>query len=164
MAFQLLLAPQPETNNTSPEDARHYLGEFVGWLQDFFIQIGQNTNEIDQVTGNTLFEMEQIAFFPEALSEVQRDQHFNRLQNLVAEASVGAISQHGLYGAQLRWKLSNINFHFVRFIEQRSASLLDRLLSSIDTLLDSLLDAVPGGSAVKELKEAVQDSLALASN
>jgi hypothetical protein len=153
---QLQLAAQP-ANNTSPEDAKGYLSNFVIWLHDF---LSTARDELTNPSFRVLFE-DQIDLFPEAFAEVNKDQLFPILDQLIQQADPDTIIKHGLYGAQLKWKLSNINFHFSRFIENRKASLLDRLLSSIDTLLDSILDAVPGGSAIKELKEALQDSIAL---
>ena len=161
MAISVLLElRQPETGKTSPEEARPYLRGFVEWLEDFLMQLQENLDEVDQY-GNPLFEREQIGFMSEALTEIRHDKHFEHLQASVAEADIGALWRHGLYGSQLRWKLFNINFSFRRFIEGHSAELLDRLLSSIDALLESLLGAVPGGSAIKELKEAIQNSIAL---
>jgi hypothetical protein len=155
----LRLVEQLADNDTSPEDAKNYLRNFVSWLHEFFTSVEDDLR--NDLHFKQMFEEEQIAHFPEAFSDVNRDQLFQILDELIQQANPDTIIKHGLYGAQLNWKLSNINFHFKRFIENRTASLLDRLLSSIDTLLDSILDAVPGGSAIKELKEALQDSLAL---
>ncbi len=160
MPLQLLLVAEPEAN-TSPEEAVAYLTEFIGWLHQFFRQVEESTDEIDEQTGHTLFEQDQIAFLAEVLEEMEEDGHFEQLHELVSNIDFAMVNAHGLYGSQLRWKLSNINFSFTRYIEQRSAALFDRLLSSIDALLDSILAAVPGGSAVKELKEAIRNSIAI---
>lgn len=162
MTIQMELVATPEAE-VSPEEAIRYLQYFVEWLEGFFYQISENRNVTNQSTGEPLFHAEQIEFLPRVLGEMDRDKHFVRLHEAVAAADPQELERHGLYGAQLKWKLSNINFSLTRFLEQRTAGLLDRLLDSIDALLDSLLGAVPGGSAVKELKEAVRNSIALGS-
>jgi len=161
MAIQLLLAAEPEVN-TSPEETVEYLQQFIVFLHDFFHQIEESTDEIDEQTGNPLFESQQIGYLSEVLEEVDEDQHFNQLHELVSNMDPRMAHAHGLYGSQFRWKISNINFSFARYIEQRSAALFERLLSSIDALLDSILGAVPGGSAIKEVKEAIRNSITLA--
>ena len=160
MPMQLLLAPQPQ-NNTTPEESIEYLVEFIDWLAQFFEEVKANTGEMNDQAGGPLFEAEQIAYFEEALEEVHDDGHFSDLRSLVKKMSPANARAHGLYGAQLRWKLFNINHSFEGFVRQRTAALFERLLSSIDALLDSILGAVPGGSAVRELKEAVRNSVAL---
>lgn len=160
MPIEILLAAEPE-GATTPDEAREYLVAFVDWLQEFFHQVVRFSDEIDGKTGAPLFE-EQIRFLPDVLDEMDSDEHFIRLRELVQLMENTSILEHGLYGLQLKWKLSNINFSLRRFMEQRTAALFDRLLSSIDALLDSILAAVPGGSAVKELKEAIRNSVAIA--
>jgi hypothetical protein len=161
MTIQIELLGTPATD-TSPGEAITYLGYFVDWLEGFFYQVSENLSERDPATGAPLFNAAQIEFLPGVLAEMGQDKHFSRLREAVANADPQALEQHGLYGAQLRWKLSNINFSLARFIEQPTSVLFHRLLDSIDALLDSLVGAVPGGSAVKELKEAVRNSTALA--
>lgn len=162
MPFQLVLAPEPELN-TSPEESIPYLSEFVLWLQDFFHDVAESADEGDELTGGPLFNESQIRFLEEVLEEMENDAHFASLQALVSNMDPNKAFVHGLYGSQLRWKLSNINFSLTGFLEQRTAALFDRLLSSIDALLDSILGAIPGGTAVKELKEAIRNSVAIAS-
>lgn len=160
MAIQLLLAAEPEVN-TTPEETVEYLLEFIVFLNEFFHQVEQSMDEVDEQTGNPLFESEQISYLTEVVEEIDENQHFNQLYELVENMDPSMAHAHGLYGSQFRWKISNINFSFTRYIEQRSAVFFERLLSSIDALLDSVLGAVPGGSAIKELKEAIRNSIAL---
>ncbi|MCB1925512.1 MAG: hypothetical protein KDJ27_17515 [Gammaproteobacteria bacterium] len=160
MPIQILLVAEPEAN-TSPEESIEYHANFIVWLHTFFREVLENIDEIDEQTDAPLFEAEQIAYFEEALEEMEGDDHFENLHELVSAMDPRQAFVHGLYGSQARWKYFNINFSLTRFLEQRTAALFERLLSSIDALLDSILGAVPGGSAVKELKEAVRNSVAL---
>lgn len=160
MPIQVELVAMPE-EPVGPREAIEFLVQFVEWLEGFFYEVAENRFDDDEAAGGPLFHATQIEFLPEVLAEMDRDGHFKRLREAIAGADPQALHAHGLYGAQLSWKLSNINFSLTRFIEERSASLLERLLDSVDALLDSVLGAVPGGSAVKELKEAVRNSIAL---
>ena len=161
MPIEIQLAAEPE-GETTPDEAKEYLVAFVYWLQGFFHQVVEFSDEVDEETGAPLFEDDQIRFLPDVLDEMKEEEHFDRLVELVKKIENVSIREHGLHGLQLKWKLSNINFSLRRFIEQRTAAMFDRLLSSIDALLDSILGAVPGGSAVKELKEAIRNSVAIA--
>ena len=123
MTIQMERVATPEAE-VSPEEAIRYLQYFVEWLEGFFYQISENRNVTDQSTGEPLFHAEQIEFLPRVLGEMDRDKHFVRLHEAVAAADPQELERHGLYGAQLNWKLSNINFSLTRFLEQRTAGLM----------------------------------------
>lgn len=138
----------------SPSDAHNHLANFIKWLGNFLDEINRNTKSL-------IFESQQIKYFPDALLGMKKDGHLEKLIESTNKISEDNILAHGLYGAQLRLKLGNINFHLQRFLAKPTSSQLDRLLSCIITLLDSLLDAIPGGKAIKELIEALQHALKL---
>lgn len=160
MPIQSSLLRIPE-EAVAAEDARPYLKDFVYWLRDFLGEIANDPNDIDPSTGIPLFEASQISFLSEALREVNEHEHFENVVALIDRAMAESLSSHGLEGVQLNWKLSNINFWLERFIGERTAKLLERLLASIDALLKSLLGAVGAGHAIEELKEAVLNSITL---
>ncbi len=160
MPIQLLPLRIPE-EAVSDENSRPYLVDFIYWLRDFLDDIASISHEIDPSTGNPLFEESQIFFLKDVLFEVKERQHFENVVKLIHAAQASALIDHGLEGIQLKWKLSNINFWFGRFIDGRTAALLERLLHSIDTLLKSILGAVGAGSALEELKESVLNSMTL---
>lgn len=160
MPIQSTLLRIPE-EAVAADDARPYLKDFVYWLREFLGQVAKNPYETDSSTGNPLFEESQISFLVEALREVDDHKHFENVVELIGRARAATLSSHGLEGVQFNWKLSNINFWLRRFIEERTAKLLERLLASIDALLKSLLGAVGAGHALEELKEAVLNSIAL---
>ena len=160
MTIQSSLLRIPE-DAVAAEGARPYLKDFVYWLREFLGEIAKNPNDTDSSTGKPLFEASQISFLMEALREINEHEHFENVVALIDRAMAATLSSHGLEGVQLNWKLSNINFWLRRFIEERTAKLLERLLASIDALLKSLLGAVGAGHALEELKEAVLNSIAL---
>lgn len=161
MPIQVLLLREPD-EAVSAENARPYLTDFILWLHEFLYQIAQNSSDTDISTGAPLFEESQISFLEEALQEVDMLDHFQNVVTLIERAETTTLSHHGLEGVQLKWKLSNINFWLRRFIDERTAALLERLLASVDALLKSILGAIGAGSAIEELKEAVLNSIALA--
>ena len=66
------------------------------------------------------------------------------------------ISQHGLYGAQLRFKMFVVHRWLTRWLAHITP--LRHLLKVVDDLLDSILAAVGAGGAISEFKKAVEES------
>ena len=66
------------------------------------------------------------------------------------------LAQHGLYGAQLRFKLYVVHRWFSRWLARTAP--LRHLLKVVDDLLDSILAAVGAGGAISEFKKAVEES------
>lgn len=160
MPIQLgpMLVPETPVN---AEGARPLLKDFVSWFREFLHQVTTDPYEGD-ISGNLLFEEPLIHFFKDALNEAEEHGHFEEVLERLESVSASSLRAHGLQGFQLNWKLSNINHWFVRFIGERTSALFERLLTSIDALLKSLLGAVGVGDALEELKEAVLNSTALA--
>lgn len=87
---------------------------------------------------------------------------FDWLPAAVAELRPDQVANHGLGGDQLSFKLATVRYWATRFLEAPLAlrsRLLRRLLDAIDTLLESLLDALGVGSSLKEMKDAIRDSV-----
>jgi hypothetical protein len=70
------------------------------------------------------------------------------------------IDDHGLDGAQLRFKLAVVRFLHTRYRAVPGIGRLRRLIESIDTLLKSILGALGAGEGIKEIKEYIEHSLA----
>jgi len=76
--------------------------------------------------------------------------------NLDSSALHTKLSDAGLVGPQLDLKLKGLNDAWKSFWERGTLRLLRRLLSWINTILGSIASVVPGGEALKELKEAME--------
>jgi hypothetical protein len=76
----------------------------------------------------------------------------------VHQLSEQAIEDHGLYGAQLGFKLRVIRFFHDGYLSA-GKSALRGLLGAIDTLLGSILSALHAGEGIKEIKEYIEHSL-----
>ena len=69
-----------------------------------------------------------------------------------------AILSRGLWGAQLRFKLSVFRYLHGRHLTLGKGA-LRRLLEAIDTLLSSIISAVGGCEGIKEIQEYIEHSL-----
>jgi hypothetical protein len=67
------------------------------------------------------------------------------------------LKEAGLSGKQLQLKLGILNRAWEKFKDTGTAKLLRKLLDWINKILESLGAALPGGEAVKELKDAIEE-------
>ena len=93
-----------------------------------------------------------------AWREYERDHPLADLHRRIAELSDETLVKHGLYGAQLEYKLATIDFAAHRAATGMSGW-LRKLLELIDNLLESILKALGVDSALKEIKDALLASL-----
>jgi hypothetical protein len=70
-----------------------------------------------------------------------------------------ALSQHGLTGPQLEWKLEVYNYFRGLFIKNPTKRLLTKLIDAIDDVLDSLSSVCGVVGAVKEIKDSLRPFL-----
>ncbi len=91
----------------------------------------------------------------EAWQEARSDAALAPVREGIETLSEGAIRAHGLAGAQLRFKLNVINRHFLNPARGFGAAGFRKLLEALDVLLESLLSAIPAGTAVSEMKDYI---------
>lgn len=139
----------------APKDSRPYLVGFVEWVRDFFKQIADESVPFGDFAN--IFVPSQISYLPQAMSEISS--LFENVIGKVKMMSETAIREHGLYGIQLQWKFSNVNYWLERFLDNSVYKVFDWLLDAIDSVLESILDGIPGGGAVIELKEAIRNAI-----
>ena len=89
---------------------------------------------------------------------------FDQLEQRLGEITLEEVEKHGLDRAQLRFKLGNVAYWSSRVNsavanQRRDAwfNALIRLLFSIGSLLESVLDATGFGTALKEVLNAIRD-------
>ena len=133
---------------------RALLRQYVSWVHAFLkelVEADRSPNDPD------LFAQELIGPMREAWAEVQPA--FQHVIGAAGEIPPEQMERHGLIGAQLRFKLATVTWRWNLFHRRKSTPLFRRLLNSIDTLLNSILSAIPGGaSAVSEMKDAIRDA------
>jgi hypothetical protein len=134
----------PELTNDNPRNA---LGDFVIQTRNFLDDLVRNK------TG--LFHPELLA----GMTDAWRDAYalFEPIAARARELSLEAILEHGLYGAQLKFKLAVVRFLHEKFLSD--TGVLRRLIGAIDTLLGSILGALHANEAIKEIKEFIEHSL-----
>ena len=132
--------------------------DFIRWTRDVLnlIVLGDTEHpaiapELEEPMRSAWVE---VRFFSSDFAALAADA--GRMETALADA-------HGLRGAQLGFKIETIRYWTNRVNEQRNLGkwreFLRRLLVAIDTLLDSILKALGRGSAFKEIKDAIRDSI-----
>jgi hypothetical protein len=102
------------------------------------------------------FDPEFFKHFMDALEEYNKSQEFERDVVMVREARAERLYRAGLYGAQLNLKFAAVRRWMGRWsIANPSKRVLTKVLESIDTIMDSMIDALGLGHALKELKDVL---------
>jgi len=70
-----------------------------------------------------------------------------------------SLSEHGLTGPELTAKLTGFDLAFEAFKQWGTVRLLKKLLGWINSILDSVIDSIPGGGAIKEFKELIENAI-----
>lgn len=95
----------------------------------------------------------------EAWAEFQQDFDLRVAEERVFDASDQSLQEHGLYGAQSAGKRRLFKIRLGMFNGQRTKRGLLWLLDSIDTYLDSIIDATGLSKALKEIKDMLRNSI-----
>lgn len=154
MAFQF-----PIFSGNPAEDPRETLRSFIEALRQFLDEL---ILEGRDPSGEPLFYDILLPYmrpawdegrplFAEVLDAIRSADGRSRLSN-------EAILSRGLWGAQLRFKLSVFRYLHGRYLTMGKGA-LRRLLEAIDTLLTSILAAIGGGEGIKEIQKYIQHSL-----
>lgn len=142
----------PDVSDDASDTQR--LVAFVQWVKKF---LGALIEDAGQEKLGDVFVPSLLPAMKGAWEEGR--QEFDRVATEVAELGPGQLRAHGLHGAQLRFKMATVAHWSSRILLPGSRPLIRRILDAIDTLLDSIIEAIPGGTAAKELKDAIRDSI-----
>ena len=137
-------------------EAKKYLGIFLDETLDFLKTLAYEGVDAE---GRSLFIEKLLPEIRQAWEEFQDDFNVEEAQGLVNETPGPALQSHGLYGNQLRLKLSAISTWRERFFGKGTKKLLLRLLDTTDTLLDSLMQAAGIDKALSEIKDILRNSI-----
>lgn len=137
------------------DDDRGALADFVARVFDLIAAIAYDEyfERFDYPGDPIRFEDDDLALYRAAVDEFRDSGYLDRLFGLIAEMSTDVIVLHGLGGRQLQAKRVMVQRGEQRFLARPSGRLFRRFLQGIDVLLDSLLSAVPAGTALSELKD-----------
>jgi len=139
------------------EDERDALEQFILHTKQFLLHIAfeHYFEKFTYSDGDAiLFEPLHRAQYQRALSEYMGSGELERLIRQVHGLTQAQLAHHGLTGAQLGIKREIVRLSEQRFAAQPSGRLFRRLLKAVDLLLDSILAAAGGSTALRELKEA----------
>jgi hypothetical protein len=135
-------------------NGRPSLHAFVIAVRDFLNELVTDNQD---PSGQFLFAEELLPELRAAWHEIY--QEFQRIAEATHQISDAGIHEHGLYGAQLRFKLSVIRFLHRRYTDLGGRGPLRRLLGAINTLLKSILSAIGAGEGIKEIKDYIEHAL-----
>jgi hypothetical protein len=133
-----------------------FLTDIYGWLERCYTGTTQIALALEYPVIPVRPSVSQLA--REAWNEFNEHLPLSTLIRKVDNASEMAMRDNGLYGAQLKYKLSTIS-HAVDMVFSGFTGWKKKLLDLIDNLLESILSALGVGEALKELKDALVDSL-----
>ncbi len=164
MALEFRLSPMPVVNAPDFDQSREVLALFIEWVGYFLRQMDEyrDYREPDDVP---YFDPELTGRYHAAWEEFSGQGHIEHVAGYLRdpddiEALRSALFEHGLVGVQLSSKLAISNYYtgLMRgVINRRARGLLSRLLATIDSILKSILGALPGGGAIEELKEMLEN-------
>ena len=143
-------------NEELEDEAKKYLGDFLGETLDFLKMLVHKGADAED---RPFFVEKLLPEIREAWEEFREEFNVENAQKLVNETPGSVLQSYGLYGSQLRLKLSAISSWRERFLGKRTKKLLLRLLDAIDTLLDSLIQAAGIDKAIKEIKDILRNSI-----
>jgi hypothetical protein len=139
--------------NYETGDSRPVLSAFVIATRDFLADLVRTNRDPRR----------QSLFHPALLPEMRAAWSdalpmFQLVANRIESLEDSTITDHGLSGVQLRFKLSVIRFLYGSYL-RFGARYLRRLIGAIDTLLKSTLSALGAGEGITEIKEFIEHSL-----
>ncbi len=144
----------PEFPNLWEFSDTQKLREFIRWVKQLLAELVDTGTS---PTGVPLFAEELREPMRAAWSEAVPE--FDRLAEFVVTLPDRASHDHGLLGAQLNFKLATVHRLSGLFQRFGTKKILRLLLGAVDTLLGSILSALPGGSAASEIKDAIKDAI-----
>ena len=145
--------PLPDFPNLDDSDDAAKRAQFVRWVLEALKRLVEGQEYRGLFADDLHRDME--AAWNDAVAG------FGEFPRAVAALQPEEVDRHGLAGPQLRFKLATVRYWTERFQGggENAGFVLRRLLDAIDTLLDSLLAAVGAGSSLKELKDAIRNSV-----
>ncbi|MBI1403162.1 MAG: hypothetical protein GC147_08115 [Porphyrobacter sp.] len=164
MAIDLESPPMPETPNPDFDQSRMALARYIEWVGYLLARMYEYREEREE---------DDIPYFEPALTElyaaaflefldqghVQRvAAHFREPED--REQLERMMFLHGLTGRQVYAKMAFSDYYTLGLrsaARKRARAFLSRLLATVNSLLKSALMAVPGGAAIDEIKQLVEN-------
>ncbi len=145
----------------SSGDDRLKLEEFINYFVAVIEEIINNQSGgadavPSELLNGTLLPNELRSIFHEAWL-VCRAREVPTLIQGIRTAPVERLQRYGLVGVELQAKLASVSKISEWLWGGPTRKLLKKLLEMIDTLLESIVEAIPGGHGLIELKQAIEN-------
>ena len=152
---QLDLPPE----NLTESEARQVIADFLRWLPELFDEIVRAAQE-DESFRNLFIDGFLERIVPSLRDFYQSEVLWTAIRHIEDDNTYEEhIRDHGLYGAQLYWKLSNTRYWLDRYLGEQRPNRIRRFLPAINGFLKSAVSSIPGGGAAVEIIEALENSL-----
>jgi hypothetical protein len=142
----------------TPELAVQERGDIIIFIRQVLELLDSIVREPYGPTGSLIFE-DMSNPLSEAWAEFREDFDIEIAMGKIERASDQSLENHGLYGAQSAGKRRLIEIRLGIFNGQRTKRTLLWLLDSIDTYLDSIINATGLSEALKEIKDLLRNSI-----
>lgn len=143
-------------DDNQAHDARARLFEFIEELYNF---LQKTVTEPYDRESKLLVLEEMMPELREAWLHFDEDFNWDNAKDTIFKAPANHLESHGLYGSQLRAKLSLIRIRARRFFDSITKKGLLKLIDAYDTLLDSVIAATGLDGAIKEMKDLLRNSV-----
>ncbi len=164
MGLYLEEPPLPEVAAPDFDQSREMLARYIEWVGYLLATMLENAGarEEDDIP---YFEPRLSELYAEALYEFLDQEHIQRVARQFREPRFPAglrqrMFVHGLMGRQLDAKMRFTHFYVLdlrKAARKQAREVLSRMLATVNSLLKSALAAVPGGAAIDEMKQLVEN-------
>ncbi|MCP3439926.1 hypothetical protein [Bradyrhizobium sp. CCGUVB14] len=153
----------PQFASLSGKDDRAQLQHFVEYFLAVVEEIIQKKASEVHAVPPKLFSKNLL---PEDLESLFRDawlvcreRDVPPLVEEIKTVPIQELQRHGLVGVELKAKLASLSRISQWLWAKPTLKALKKLLDMIDSLFESLVEAIPGGHGLAELKEAIENLL-----
>lgn len=141
-------------NNKSEREAKQKLKSFLEDIENILDEL-VNKRE-------SFFKKEYCDRIYKAWNEIADDFHFEKLKAHCVLISSDKLQDHGLYGEQLKFKISVFNDYkneFSRGNPWYNFRVRDKLFKIMNDILSSIVNAIGFGGAIKEFKDFLENTM-----
>lgn len=164
MPMDLPQAPQLKTRDPGFNESREALARYIEWVGEFLMRIAEYRNQVEN-DKIPYFEPDLTEGYYDAWNEFDAQDHIGRVSGyLRGEENLDRLEMglydHGLMGRQLAFKMGLTAFYTAGLrnaFGKRARAMLSQLLATINSLLKSILNVVPGGGAIEEIKQGIEN-------
>jgi hypothetical protein len=142
----------------SPQEERIAKEKLKAFMKDMYILLEKVALEKVEVEGEMYLKTLALKI-KNAWKEFSDNHPLSDMLRAINNISVDQLRAHGLYGNQLRLKLAVIDVQKKRLFSFRTKAHLIKVLDSIDVLLESIVLVARIDTALRDMKDALKNSI-----